>query len=81
MGVLIEQVSPNGNLQAVVEDDGRVVYFYLCGEEGSGWGMKVCWVRNRVQAPSDLDVESMKSGAPPVPCTIRRPAALLRLSE
>jgi len=42
------------------------VYFYLCGEEGSGWGMKVCWVRNRVQAPSDLDVESMKSGAPPV---------------
>ena len=46
MDTLLEDPSPHGNAMAVVEHDGRSVFFYLFGDKESGWGMKTCWVRN-----------------------------------
>jgi hypothetical protein len=49
---LLEEVSPLGNVQAVVEDDGRAVYFYLNYEsppKGTS-PTRACWVINRVAA-------------------------------
>lgn len=63
---LLEQVSPHGNVQAVVEADQNVCYFYLFGAEETHIGMKSVWVRNFCKAPAVLDVEGMNSGAPPM---------------
>ena len=68
---LVEDVSPFGNIMAVVEDDERVVYFYLHytereDDDDSGPAMKACWVRNRLPAPAKLDLAAMKEGCPPL---------------
>jgi hypothetical protein len=63
--VLFEDSGPNGNIQAVVEADEDVCFFYLFGAEGSDFGMKSVWVRNHLEAPDTLDVARMRSGAPP----------------
>jgi hypothetical protein len=68
-GILLEQPSPLGNIVAVVEDDDRVVYFYLHFPEmaeDDPQRMKVCWVRNRVPAPAGLDKAVMERGQPPL---------------
>lgn len=64
--VLLENVNPNGNIQAVVETDGRVCYFYLFGTPETQLGMKALWLCNLISAPKDLDVASMKAGRPPL---------------
>ena len=68
-GILLEEPSPLGNIVAVVEDDDRVIYFYLhfpdTPEDDPG-RMKVCWVRNRLPAPRDLDESAMERGQPPL---------------
>ena len=67
--ILLEETSPLGNIVAVVEDDGRVVYFYLHfpnTDEDDPQRMKVCWVRNRAAAPARLDKAVMKRGDPPL---------------
>ncbi|HEY0839431.1 MAG TPA: suppressor of fused domain protein [Vulgatibacter sp.] len=64
--ILLEQQGPNGNVKAVVEDDGRSVYFYLEGTEESGFGVRSCWVRNRKQAPAMMEVERMQAGLAPM---------------
>ncbi len=78
--ILLEEVSPNGNVTAVVEEDGRSAYFYLNfhdAEPGPG-RVKACWVRNLATAPAELDVDAMRDGNPPMlpapPC--RHPEGL-----
>jgi hypothetical protein len=68
-GILLEQTSPLGNIVAVVEDDDRVIYFYLHfpdTPEDDPQRMKVCWVRNRLPAPAGLDKAVMERGQPPL---------------
>ena len=51
---VLEQLSPLGNVSAVVEDDGRVVFLYLRFEnppEGTA-PIRACWLRNRIAAPA-----------------------------
>src|SRR5262245_61248096 len=66
---LLEETSPFGNIVAVVEDDDRVVYLYLhfpgVAEDESD-RMKVCWVRNRLPAPKQLDETAMERGEAPL---------------
>jgi len=64
--VLLEQEGPNGNVKAIVEDDGRSVHLYLEGTEESGFGVRSCWVRNRKQAPAMMEVERMQAGLAPM---------------
>lgn len=63
---VFEEVSPNGNVQALVEQDERVAYFYLRGAPDTDFGLRSCWVRNLKPAPAELDVRSMKRGIPPM---------------
>jgi hypothetical protein len=64
--IVIEGVNPNGNVQAQVEDDGRCVYLYMRGEDGTGIDMRAVWVQNRVPAPPVLNVKEMEEGLPPL---------------
>jgi len=64
--ILLEEQGPNGNIKAIVEDDGRSVHLYLEGTEESGFGVRSCWVRNRKAAPAMLEVERMQAGLPPM---------------
>src|SRR6185436_1514465 len=66
--IVLEQRSPLGNVSAVVEDDGRVVYLYLQYEKppGDTAPIRACWIRNRVAAPADVNPEEMKRGMPPL---------------
>lgn len=63
--VLLEDVNPNGNIQAVVEADEQVSFFYLCPAEGLDFETKSVWVRNHIPAPRTLDAARMKAGLPP----------------
>ena len=63
---ILEDVSPLGNVQAVVECDGRTCYFYLNGADDIDFGMRSVWVRNLVTAPEELDVAAMRRGDPPL---------------
>ena len=64
--LLLEQVSPHGNLKAFVEQDRRVAYLYLQGPGDSGFGVKACWIRNLGPAPAQLSTEEMKVGIAPM---------------
>jgi hypothetical protein len=67
--ILLEEPSPFGNLVAIVEDDERVVYFYLHlpdSPEDDPERTKVCWVRNRVAAPREMDEAAMQRGEAPL---------------
>jgi hypothetical protein len=61
---LLEEVNPNGNIQAVVESDDDVCYFYLFAAPGTQFGMKSVWVGNRSRAPEALEIERLRSGSP-----------------
>lgn len=71
--VLLEDIGPNGNIQAVVEADEDASFFYLFGAEDIDFGMRAVWVRNHVAAPDSLDEARMQEGLPP-----RNPAAHCR---
>lgn len=62
----VEEVSPNGNVCAFVEQDDRACYFYLHGNDCPAFGMKSCWVRNLGPAPEHADVGAMREGLPPM---------------
>lgn len=64
--ILLDELSPNGNLSAIVEDDSRSVYFYLHGAPETEFGVRSCWVRNRRPAPANLDVKAMRRGNQPM---------------
>ncbi len=74
--VLLEVVGPNGNIQAIVESDDQVCYFYMFGAPETDFGVRSVWVRNHCVAPDQLDTESMKAGRPP-----RNPAQFCRHPE
>jgi hypothetical protein len=65
---LIEDVSPDGNLQAFVEQDDRVAHFYVWGGPDSGFGTRACWVRNLKPGHDDREQigRSMQAGTPPM---------------
>jgi len=62
--ILLEEVNPNGNIQAVVESDDDVCYFYLFGAAETKFGMRAVWVRNRSRAPEALEIERQRAGTP-----------------
>jgi len=64
--VLCSEPSPDGRREALVEDDGRVIYMYLWEPEAEGGDMRSCWVRNRLPAPDELDANVMRDGSPPL---------------
>ncbi len=66
MKTLLEEVCPNRNVLAVVEQDDRVAFFYLRGDPTTEFGLRSCWVRNLKPAPEELDVRGMKRGTPPM---------------
>ena len=76
MQTLLEEVSPFGNVQAVVEADGRACYFYLYGAPDTEFGVRSVWVRNLQRAPERLDVEGMRRGESPL-----NPKAFCRTSD
>ncbi len=65
---ILFETSPYGNLDAIVEHDHRVVYFYLNGRSGEEdrFGTRACWVRNLVRGPLTLSESEMKQGIPPL---------------
>ncbi len=58
--------SPHGNLEAFVEQDTRVAFFYLRATEDEAFGLKSCWIRNLSTAPEELDLDIMEQGASPM---------------
>lgn len=64
--IVLEDLSPHGTLKAIVEDDGRVVTFYLWAGGDHYFGMRACWVCNRREAPQLLDKDAMREGTAPM---------------
>ncbi len=64
--VVLASISPNGNVEACVEQDERVAHFYLSGAPGTQFGVRSCWVRNLKPAPDTLDMASMRAGIAPM---------------
>jgi hypothetical protein len=62
------QTSPYGNLDAIVEHDGRAVYFYLSAGQrpNNRFGMRACWVRNLELGPHVINQQDMESGIAPM---------------
>lgn len=67
--VLVFETSPYGNLDAIVQHDGRVVYFYLNSQPGNAnqtFGTRACWVRNLQQGPYVINEDEMQAGTAPM---------------
>ena len=62
------QTSPYGNLDAIVEHDGRALYFYLSAgrRPDNRFGMRACWVRNLELGPHVINQEEMEAGIAPM---------------
>lgn len=73
---LLEQVGPNGNVQACVEQHAGTCYLYLHYLPEAGQEVKCVWVRNLLPAPLQLDLAAMRRGDPPL-----NPAQYCRNSE
>ena len=68
MPIILEDMSPDNTLQAVVEEDTGVVFFYIWGGRDSSFGVRSCWVRNLLPAPEQAWGKDIPSGkAPPLP--------------
>ena len=66
---LLFETSPYGTLDAIVEHDGKSVYFYLNGArpgQQNIFGTRACWVRNLDEAPYVVNEDEMKEGIPPM---------------
>jgi hypothetical protein len=63
--VLFFATSPYGNIDAIVENDGRTLYFYLQGDR-SIFGTRACWVRNLVEGPMLFNREDLQRGMAPI---------------
>jgi hypothetical protein len=64
--VLLEEKSPSCPITAIVEQDNRVVYFYLWGSENSNFGVKSCCVINLKEDPNKQEKSLMDKGIPPM---------------
>ena len=62
---LLEDHSPHGNAVAIVEQDERVAYLYLCRQEPEKT-FSPCWLRNLLPAPAALVEEDMRNGRGPL---------------
>lgn len=58
--------SPYDSLEAVIEQDNDVAYFYLRPIGKQKYDMKSCWIRNLCEAPESFDKERMKQGLAPI---------------
>lgn len=63
--VALFETSPDGSLDAIVQQDQRTVYLYLHGREGP-FGTRACWVRNLIAAPIEMSRSDLEQGIPPV---------------
>lgn len=66
---LLFESSPYETLDAIVEHDGKAVYFYLNGNrpgQPSKFGTRACWIRNLELGPYVLNEDEMKQGVPPM---------------
>ncbi len=63
-------LSPNGNLEAAVEQDDRCAYLYLREVDDPharlGVGARSCWVRNLEPAPPMMRISELREGLPPM---------------
>ena len=67
--VLVFETSPYGNLDAIVQHDGRVVYFYLNSQAtntNQTFGTRACWVRNLRPGPYVINEDEMHQGIAPM---------------
>jgi len=75
---LLFQPSPYGNPDAIVEHDGRTVYFYLNGP--APFGMRACWVANLQTGPLEFNLQDLQAGQAPllprVHCIDPNPSAI-----
>ena len=85
--ILLFETSPYGNVDAIVQHDGRTVYFYLNGRtidvnenqttsttSHNTFGMRAVWVRNLQEAPYVICEEDLRAGlAPMLPRTHMKP--------
>ncbi len=70
---LIFETSPFGNLDAIVQHDGRSVYLYLNGRSSESnpnfaakFGTRACWVRNLKIGPYVINEDEMRAGIAPM---------------
>ncbi len=63
-GTIVFERSPYGNIDAIVDSDGRTVYFYLNGDEA--FGTRACWVQNLEAGPLVLNHQELQAGRPPM---------------
>lgn len=64
--IVLSEISPHGNFEAIVEQDDRVAFLYLNPKEKEFIEMKSCWVRNLRKAPEALEAKNMQKGIPPM---------------
>lgn len=68
--IVLASVSPNGNIEAYVEQDDRCAYLYLRGADDAPvrpmFGLRACWVRNLKPAPPSFSAEEMRQGLAPM---------------
>lgn len=64
--ILLEDSSPHGNLEAIVEQDDRVAYLYVRASHRNDLAVKSCWLGNLSAAPEEMDVAGMREGIPPM---------------
>ncbi len=64
--IVLQETSPHGNLEAIIEQDDRVAHFYLRSPTCDDFGFKSCWIRNLAPAPAELDAEGLRSGISPM---------------
>ena len=66
---ILFETSPFGNIDAIVQHDNRVIYFYLHGHTIDGqnrYGVRAVWVRNLIEAPYVLDEDEARAGIAPM---------------
>jgi len=68
--IVLASVSPNGNVEAYVEQDDRCAYLYLRGVDEAPvrpiFGLRACWVRNLGPAPASFSAADMRQGLAPM---------------
>ena len=77
--VILFETSPYGNVDAIIQHDGRVVFLYLnehttdqvsanqsVANPGNRFGTRAVWVRNLVEGPYVLNEDEARSGLPPL---------------
>lgn len=64
--ILVEAMSPNGNIMAIVQATPASVHLYLTARPETNFGMRAVWVRNLAPAPAAIRAEVVQRGEPPM---------------